>query len=53
MFLHEVAHALIDGWDLPITRREEDAADQFSTLLLINGLPDGDKTALDGARSSS
>jgi hypothetical protein len=51
MFLHEVAHALIDGWDLPITGREEDAADQFSTLLLINGIPDGDEMALDGARS--
>src|SRR5882724_7273091 len=51
MFLHEVAHALIDGWDLPITGREEDAADQFSTLLLINGMPDGDEMALNGARS--
>jgi len=51
MFLHEVAHALIDGWDLPITGREEDAADQFSTLLLISGMPDGDKMALDGADS--
>lgn len=51
MFLHEVAHALIDGWDLPITGREEDAADQFSTLLLINGIPNGDKMALDGARA--
>jgi hypothetical protein len=51
MFLHEVAHALIDGWDLPITGREEDAADQFSTLLLINDMPEGDEMALDGARS--
>ena len=51
MFLHEVAHALIDGWKLPITGRDEDAADQFSTLLLINGIPDGDVMALDGARS--
>lgn len=51
MFLHEVAHALIDGWDLPITGREEDAADQFATLLLINGIRDGDQMALDGARS--
>src|SRR6266404_9461791 len=51
MFLHEVAHALIDGWDLPFTGREEDAADQFSTLLLINGMPDGDQMALNGARS--
>ena len=51
MFLHEVAHAVIQGWDLPITGREEDAADQFSTLLLINGIPNGDQMALDGARS--
>lgn len=51
MFLHEVGHALIDGWDLPITGREEDAADQFSTLMLINGMPNGDQIALDGARS--
>ena len=51
MFLHEVAHALIDAWDLPIAGREEDAADQFSTLLLINGIPDGDTMALDVARS--
>jgi putative metallopeptidase DUF4344 len=51
MFLHEVAHALIHRWDLAITGREEDAADQFSTLMLINGLPDGEEMALDGARS--
>ena len=51
MFLHEVGHALIDYWDLSITGREEDAADQFSTLMLINGLPNGEAIALDGARS--
>lgn len=34
---HEVAHALIHLWDLPITGREEDAADQFATLLLLEG----------------
>ena len=51
MFLHEVAHALIDGWDLSIAGREEDAADQFSTLMLINGLPGGEEMALDSARS--
>jgi hypothetical protein len=51
MFLHEVAHALIDRWHLSITGREEDAADQFSTLMLINGLPDGEEMALDSARS--
>jgi len=36
MFLHEVSHALIDLLDLPTTGREEDAADQFSTLMLMN-----------------
>jgi len=51
MFLHEVAHALIHVWELSITGRQEDAADQFSTLMLINGLPDGEKMALDSARS--
>jgi hypothetical protein len=51
MFLHEVAHALIDGWELSITGREEDAADQFATLMLINGLPGGEKMAVDSARS--
>jgi len=51
IFLHEVAHALIDRWHLSITGREEDAADQFSTLMLINGLPDGEEMALDSARS--
>ena len=51
MFLHEVAHALIDRWHLSITGREEDAADQFSTLMLINGLPDGEEMALHSARS--
>jgi Putative metallopeptidase len=50
IFLHEVAHALIHGWNLPITGREEDAADQFSTLMLINGLPDGEQMALGAAR---
>ena len=51
LFLHEVAHALIDRWHLSITGREEDAADQFSTLMLINGLPAGEEMALHSARS--
>lgn len=36
VFLHETAHALIDILDLPVTGREEDAADQFSTLVLLS-----------------
>ncbi|MFE0647568.1 DUF4344 domain-containing metallopeptidase [Streptomyces sp. NPDC059534] len=31
---HELAHGLIDVYDLPTTGREEDAADQLATLLL-------------------
>ena len=35
VFFHELAHALIDAYDLPITGKEEDAADDFSTVFLI------------------
>lgn len=51
IFLHEVAHALIDGWQLPITGREEDAADQFATLWLIHGMPEGEEMVLNSAGS--
>ncbi len=36
VFFHELAHALIDIYDLPITGREEDAADQFATVILLD-----------------
>ena len=36
LFFHELSHALIDMFQLPITGREEDAADQLSAILLIN-----------------
>jgi Putative metallopeptidase len=48
--LHEVAHALIDTLALPITGREEDAADQFSTLILIKRFPRGERKVLNAAR---
>jgi Putative metallopeptidase len=32
---HEIGHALIDQYELPITGREEDAADEFATLMMI------------------
>lgn len=35
VFFHELGHGLIDLYDLPITGREEDAVDDFSTVLLI------------------
>lgn len=35
VFFHELGHGLIDQYGLPITGREEDAVDDFSTLLMI------------------
>ena len=34
IFLHEVGHALIDVYQLPITGLEENVADQFASLML-------------------
>jgi hypothetical protein len=36
VFLHEISHAFVDVLRLSITGREEDAADQFSILMLMN-----------------
>jgi hypothetical protein len=36
IFYHELGHALIDIFGIPFTGREEDAVDQFSTILLLN-----------------
>ena len=35
VMLHEVGHALVDAYDLPITGREEDAVDDLATVTLI------------------
>jgi hypothetical protein len=51
VLLHEVAHALIDVLNLPITGREEDAADQLSSILLINRTVGRAAMALDAAES--
>lgn len=40
IFLHELGHALIDGYELPITANEEDAADRCSTFICIEELGD-------------
>ncbi|MEU9088294.1 DUF4344 domain-containing metallopeptidase [Streptomyces sp. NPDC048357] len=37
VLLHELGHALVDMYDLPITGKEEDAVDQLATLLLATG----------------
>lgn len=46
---HEVGHALTHVFDLPITGREEDVADQLATYLLIKSGEDGASAALSGA----
>lgn len=38
VFLHELGHALIDSYDLPITGNEEDAADRCSSYICIEEL---------------
>jgi hypothetical protein len=40
-FYHESGHMVIDIYDLPATGREEDAADQVSTYMLLRPNPDG------------
>jgi hypothetical protein len=50
-FFHELGHALIDVWKLPVTGKEEDAVDQLSTLVLIDHTEEGEKLALDWALS--
>ncbi len=40
VFLHEMGHALIDQYKLPITANEEDAADRLSSFVCIEELGD-------------
>ena len=47
--LHELAHALIHIYDLPIVVKEEDAADALATLLLIKFFEDGQEIAITAA----
>ena len=35
VFLHEMGHAVIDVYDLPITGQEENVADQFATVMML------------------
>jgi hypothetical protein len=51
VFFHEIGHALVDAYDLPVTGREEDAVDQLSVLVLADGSEEGNRTVLDAARS--
>ena len=46
---HELGHCLIDVWELPATGREEDAVDQLATVLLLDGSPSGQQSAINAA----
>jgi hypothetical protein len=49
VFFHELGHGLIDVYDLPTTGREEDAVDEFSTVLLLEMGTEGEKAVLNAA----
>jgi hypothetical protein len=49
VFFHELGHGLIDLYDLPTVGREEDAVDEFSTLLLLEAGEMGTKAVLKAA----
>lgn len=49
IFYHELGHALVDLFDLPITGREEDAVDQLATVILVESGEDGEDAAMDAA----
>jgi hypothetical protein len=47
--LHETGHALIDLYQLPAAGREEEAADQIATLVLLGSGKEGGTTAVEDA----
>jgi hypothetical protein len=50
IFLHELGHALIDAYKLPVAGREEDAADQLSSYINLKELGDqGSRSAIAAA----
>lgn len=44
--LHEIAHALVSMYDLPVLGKEEDAADNLGTVVLVEYLEGGGDIAL-------
>jgi hypothetical protein len=47
-FLHELGHALVDQYQLPVTGKEEDAVDSFAAILLIESGEEGEDAAIAG-----
>jgi len=52
VFYHELGHMLIDIYDLPVTGREEDVADQLSAFLLLADYSDGTPTNPDDVQAA-
>jgi hypothetical protein len=48
VLFHEIGHALIHAWNIPVLGREEDAVDAFSTIFMVRFVQDG-QIALWGA----
>ncbi len=47
--LHEIAHAIVAQFEIPTLGKEEDAADNLATVLLLEYFEDGDLIALNAA----
>ncbi|MHC6529812.1 MULTISPECIES: DUF4344 domain-containing metallopeptidase [unclassified Vibrio] len=47
--LHEVGHAFIAENDIPVLGKEEDAVDNFATLMMINYVSEGQDMAISAA----
>jgi hypothetical protein len=52
VFLHEIAHALIDTYNLPISGNEEDAADRCASFISLTELGDDGVRAVLAAASA-
>ncbi len=51
VLLHEVGHALIDLYDLPVVRNEEKEVDDLAAILLVEMFEDGGKIVMNAADS--
>lgn len=49
LFFHELGHALIHAFELPVIGREEDAVDEIAALILLDSGEHGERAVLDGA----
>ncbi|MGF1757179.1 DUF4344 domain-containing metallopeptidase [Photobacterium sagamiensis] len=47
--LHEAGHALVADQNIPVLGKEEDAVDNFATLMMINYVEEGDDAAISAA----